>query len=422
MASAFGLDRGDAVELDRCDPLAGFRDRFAPVEPGLIYLDGNSLGRLPDTTADAVATAVRTGWGGGLVRSWTEWIDYGSRLGDRIGRELIGAAPGQVAVSDSTTVNLYKLAAAAITARPDRDEIVLTGDDFPTDRYVLAGLAHQHGLTLRSVPADIDEGLDIDVLREAVGPRTALVCLSHVAYRSGALLDMAAVNRIVHDSGSLVLWDLCHSIGAVPIELDGSATDLAVGCTYKYLNAGPGSPAILYVRSDLQDRLRQPIQGWFSQRDQFAMGPVYEPADGITRFLTGTPPILAMVPIEEGVSLLAEAGIGALRAKGSLLTEYLIALADHRLAEHGFRVAGPRDPGRRGSHVCLHHDEAWRISRALIETANVVPDYRTPDRLRLGVAPLTTSFTEVWDAIDRIRAVAAQRRYERFSTESARVT
>ena len=418
----FTLDRAAAERMDAEDPLGPLRERFVRDDPELIYLDGNSLGRLPHAAAERIAEVVRTEWGRGLVRSWSHWIDYGRRIGDDIGRHLVGAGPGQVAVSDSTTVNLYKLAAAALDARPGRDVIVTDDDNFPTDRYVLQGLADRHGLRVRMLHADLDSGLGLETLRDAIGPDTALVSLSHVAYRSGRLYDMAAINRLVHDAGALVLWDLCHSIGAVPVDLDSSATDLAVGCTYKYLNGGPGSPAMLYVRRDLQESLRQPIWGWFSQTDQFAMGPEYAPAAGIDRFLTGTPPIISMVAIEEGVRLLAEAGIGALRAKGALLTEYLIALADARLAPLGFTVATPRDPGSRGSHVSLHHDDAWRISQALVEHAKVVPDYRTPDRLRLGPAPITTRFTDVWDAVDRLAELVADGTHERFSTEPARVT
>ena len=408
--------------MDADDPLAPLRDRFVNDEPDLIYLDGNSLGRLPYAAADRIAAVVREEWGRGLIRSWSHWIDYGQRIGDAIGRHLVGAAPGQVAVSDSTTVNLYKLAAAALDARPGRTEIVTDDDNFPTDRYVLAGLAERLGLRLRLLPAGLDDGLDVAALREAIGPDTALVCLSHVAYRSGRLYDMAAINRIVHDAGALVLWDLCHSIGAIPVELDSSATDLAVGCTYKYVNGGPGAPAALYVRRDLQETLRQPIWGWFSRADQFEMGPDYAPAPGMARFLTGTPPIVSMVAIEEGVRLLAEAGVDALRAKGALLTEYLIALADERLASLGFTVATPRDPAARGSHVSLHHPDAWRVSQALINDARVIPDYRTPDRLRLGPAPISTRFTDVWDAVDRLCDVVTSGAHERYSTETARVT
>ncbi len=413
------LSRERAVALDATDPLARLRDEFVHDDPELIYLDGNSLGRLPKASAERVARTVREEWGHGLIRSWSHWVDLPARAGDLIGESLIGAAPGQVVVSDSTTVNLYKLAVAALDARPDRTVIVTDDDNFPTDRYVLQGLATQRGLELRVVHGDIDQGLDPAALRDAVDETTALVSLSHVAYRSGALLDMRAVNDLVHAAGALVLWDLCHSAGSVPVELDATGADLAVGCTYKYLNGGPGAPAFLYVRRDLQPELRQPIWGWFGQRDQFVMGPSYDPVPGIERFLTGTPSVVAIAAVEEGVRPLAEAGIGRLRAKGSALTEYLIELAGAWLP--GLTLATPRDPARRGAHVSLCHPEAWRMSRALID-AKVIPDYRTPSRLRLGPAPITARFTDVWDGLDRLRTIVGEKTYEKYSLEPSRVT
>lgn len=416
------VSRSDALARDAADPLAAFRERFVDDDPELIYLDGNSLGRLPAATADRLHHVVREEWGRGLVRSWPDWIDRPARVGDRIGTHLLGAAPGQTVVSDSTTVNLYKLAAAALDARPERRVIITDDDNFPTDRYVLEGLAVQRGLELRTLPSDMDDGLSLETLAGALDGDTALVSLSHVAYRSGALLDMAAVNDLVHGAGALVLWDLCHSAGSVPVKLDATVADLAVGCTYKYLNAGPGAPAFLYVRSGLQGELRQPIWGWFGQRDQFAMGPAYDPTGDITRFLTGTPQVLGIAAVEEGVAVLAEAGMDALRDKGAALTSYLVDLSDAWLAPLGFTVASPRGPARRGSHVCLHHPDAWRISQALLGQAKVVPDYRTPDRLRLGPAPLTTGYTDVWDALDRLRRLVAEGVHESYSTEPARVT
>lgn len=413
------LSRERAAALDAADPLASLRDAFVHDDRGLIYLDGNSLGRLPKAGAERIAQVVREEWGAGLVRSWSHWVDLPTRTGDLIGSALLGAAPGQVAVSDSTTVNLYKLAVAALDARPDRTVIVTDDDNFPTDRYVFEGLAAQRGLELRVVRSDIDEGLDLDALRDAVDETTALVSLSHVAYRSGALLDMAAVNEIAHGAGALVLWDLCHSAGAVPVELDATGADLAVGCTYKYLNGGPGAPAFLYVRGELRSGLRQPIWGWFGQRDQFEMGPSYDPVRGVERFLTGTPAVVAVAAVEEGVRLLAEAGIGRLRAKGVALTGYLIELAGAWLP--AVTLATPADPARRGSHVSLCHPEAWRLAQALIE-ASVIPDYRAPDRLRLGPAPITTRFTDVWDALDRLRRIVDDKTYERFPAEPSRVT
>ena len=401
------LERSYAGDLDAADPLAGFRDRFVRDDPAPIYLDGNSLGPLPRATRDRIAEVVTQEWGSGLVRSWHRWIELPGQVGDLLGEHLIGAAPGQVAVCDSTTVNLYKLACAALDARPGRTVIVTDDDNFPTDRYVLQGIAGQRGGSLRMIRTDLDQGIAEEAVRDAVDSGTALVSLSHVAYRSGALADMAAITRIVHEAGALVLWDLCHSVGAVPVELDACGADMAVGCTYKYLNAGPGAPAFLYVRRDLQPGLRQPVWGWFGQRQQFDMGPDYDPAPGIGRFLTGSPPIIGTVAVQEGARLLAEAGIGPLRAKGLALTGYLIALADEWLAPHGVTVASPREDERRGSHVTLAHPEAWRISQALIQ-AGVIGDYRTPDRLRLGPAPAYTRFTDVWDALDILRAIMTE--------------
>jgi kynureninase len=406
----FPADRSYAEELDAADPLAGFRDRFVRADPSLIYLDGNSLGPLPHATRARIGEVVGDEWGTGLVRSWHRWIELPGQVGDLLGEHLIGAAPGQVAVCDSTTVNLYKLACAALDARPGRRVIITDDDNFPTDRYVLQGIAAQRGAELRMIGTDLDQGLTTGALRAAVDERTALVSLSHVAYRSGALADMAAITAIVHEAGALALWDLCHSAGAVPVELDASGADLAVGCTYKYLNAGPGAPAFLYVRRELQQALRQPVWGWFGQRDQFEMGQAYEPAPGIGQFLTGTPQIVGTVAVQEGVRLLGEAGIGRLRAKAVALTGYLIGLADAWLAPHGVTVASPRQVERRGAHVTLAHPEAWRISQALIGEG-VIGDYRTPDRLRLGPAPAYTRFTDVWDALNILRRIMTDQTY-----------
>ena len=419
--SSFTADRSYALQCDADDPLAGFRERFAIDDPSLIYLDGNSLGRLPLATAERIAEVVRREWGTGLVRSWAHWVGLPGRAGDLLGSHLLGAAPGQVLVCDSTTVNLYKLARAGLGVRPGRRVIVTDDDNFPTDRYVLAGIAAERGAELRMIHTDMDSGVTADAVRAAVDGATALVSLSHVAYRSGALADMAEITGIVHDAGALVLWDLCHSVGSVPVELDACGADLAVGCTYKYLNAGPGAPGFLYVGRRLHGALRQPIQGWFGQREQFQMGPDYDPVPGIGKFLTGTPDIAGTAAVEEGARLLADAGIDRLREKGMRLTDYLIALADAWLAPLGCAVASPRDPARRGSHVCLRHPEAWRIGQALIHEG-VIGDYRTPDRLRLGPAPITTRYTDIWDAMDVTRRILASKEYEDFPAEPAQVT
>jgi kynureninase len=419
--SALPSTRSYADHLDAADPLARFSERFARPDQSLIYLDGNSLGPLPLSTAARLAEVTASDWGRGLVRSWEHWIALPAQAGDLAGQHLLGAAPGQVLVSDSTTVNLFKLTHAALDAMPGRTVLITDDDNFPTDRYVLQGVAAQRGCELRMLRTDLDQGLDTGALQAALGPDVALVSLSHVAYRSGSLADMAAITGLVHDAGALMLWDLCHSAGSVPVRLDECGADLAIGCTYKYLNAGPGAPALLYVRSALQERMRQPIWGWFGQADQFAMGPQYQPVEGIERFATGTPSILGTIAVQEGVKLLAEAGIDRLRAKSVALTSYLIGLADEWLAPHGFRLASPRADARRGGHVTLHHPDAWRISKALI-AAGVIGDYRTPDRLRLGPVPITTRFTDVWEALSRLRQIAADRSYEDLPAELSRVT
>ena len=421
MTNALPLDRTYAEQLDASDPLASFRDKFVKPREGQIYFDGNSLGPLPLATKARIAEVVGEEWGGGLVRSWDDWVGLPRETGDLIGQHLTGAAPGQSLVSDTTTVNLFKLASAAIDARPGRTVIITDDDNFPTDRYVLQGIAAQRGCELRMIHTDLDEGLSEETLGAALGSDVALVSLSHVAYRSGALADMPRITELVHDAGALVLWDLCHAVGAVPIELDASGADLAIGCTYKYVNAGPGSPAFLYVRGDLQGELRQPIWGWFGQADQFAMGPKYDPVPGIEHFATGTPQVIGTVAVAEGTKLLGEAGMDRLRAKSVALTSYLIHLAEEWLMPHGFSLASPRADARRGGHVTLSHPDAWRISQALI-AADVIGDYRTPDRLRLGPAAITSRFTDVWDAADRLRTIMTEQTYAALAPELSRVT
>jgi kynureninase len=381
-----------ARRLDAADPLRHFRDRFEIRDPGTVYFDGNSLGRLPTATVARLREVVEQEWGGELVRGWDHWVTLPLDVGDRLGAAVLGAAAGQVAVCDSTTVNLYKLATAALDARPDRAAIAIDEADFPTDRYVLQGLARARGLETR--PAN--DGPD---------PSVALVVRSMVDYRTAAMADVPAVTEAARRAGTLVLWDLSHAAGAVEVDLDGWGVDLAVGCTYKYLCAGPGSPAWLYVSARCRD-LRPPIWGWFANDDQWRMGPTFSPAPGIRRWLTGTPPVPALAAVDCGVALLAEAGMARVRQKSVALTSYAIDLADAWLAPLGFEVASPRDPTARGGHVALRHPDARGLTAALIEQARVIPDFRHPDIVRIGLAPLTTSFVEVWDGLDRIRLTA----------------
>lgn len=414
-----GPTREEAAALDRSDPLAAFRDRFVIDDDGPVYVDGNSLGRLPKSTVDRLHHVVVEEWGRGLVGSWATWIERATAVGDRLAAAVLGARPGEVVVGDSTTVQLYKGAVAALDARPGRRVVVTDAGNFPTDRFVLQGLAATGRIDVRPVaedptPADVEAAV-------AVGD-VALVTLSAVAYRSGAWLDVAGITEVAHRYGALVLWDLSHAAGAVPLDLEAAGVDLAVGCTYKYLDGGPGAPAFLYVRSSLQDELRQPIWGWFGSAHQFAMAPEYAPADGIDRFQVGTPPILGLAAVDEGVAVTEAAGMHAIDAKRRALLRLLWARFDADLAPIGIEVATPRDPDRAGSHVSFRHPEAWRLSRALVEELGVVPDFREPDLVRFGLTPLSTRFVDVWDAAEALRVAVTERRYERYATERHRVT
>jgi kynureninase len=392
-----------AAALDAADPLAHLRERFVPAPDVVAYLDGNSLGRPIAGTAERLAAFVRDGWGGRLIRGWDErWLAEPERLGDEIGRVALGAAPGQTLVGDSTTVLLYKAARAALAARPGRTEIVLDAANFPTDRYLLAGIAEELGHRLVVLDPPADGGVTPSMVAGVVGPRTALVLLSHVAFRSAYMTDAEAVTRLAHEAGALVLWDLSHSTGAVPVALDAWGADLAAGCTYKYLNGGPGAPAFVYVASRLQDELRQPIQGWLGAADPFLMGERYEPAEGVRRFTSGTPPILGMLPIADMLALLDEAGMPAVRAKSVALTEFALDVVDELLAPAGVRVESPRDAGVRGSHVTVAHPAFAGLLQALW-ARGVVPDFRGPDGLRVGLSPLSTSFQEVLAGLSAVR-------------------
>jgi kynureninase len=396
-------ERPEAAALDEVDELRAFHDRFVVADDGLVYMDGNSLGRLPRDTPARVAEVIQSEWGERLIRAWGEgWMELPRTLGDRLGSELLGAAPGQVAIADSTTVCFYKLAAAALSARPGRTQIITDVDNFPTDRYVLESLAGERELEILWVRADPAAGPDPAHVAELISERTALVTFSHVNYRSAFILDARAITSVAHEAGALALWDLSHSAGAIPVALDADGVDLAVGCTYKYLNGGPGAPAYLYVRAEHQDALRQPIWGWLGRRDPFEMAPGYLPGEGVSAMLSGTPPVLALAAVAAGLDLVIEAGIDAIRHKSIGLTEYAIALIDEWLAPLGCSVGSPRAAGRGGSHVALVHPEARMLSQRLIADG-VVVDFRTPDVIRLGLSPLTTRFTDVYDGLDRVR-------------------
>ncbi len=396
---ATGYDR--ALELDRADPLAGYRSRFVTSDPGLIYLDGNSLGRLPVDAAETVDRVVDHQWGDRLIRSWNEgWWELQLRLGDLLS-PIVGAGEGEVIISDSTSVNLFKLAGAAVAAKPGRSRIITDDLNFPSDVYVLDGIARSRGMDLVVVKSDSING-PVDAIAAEVDERTALVSLSHTAYMSGYTYDMTGVNAMAHAAGAMALWDTSHSVGSVPIDFEGTGTDLAVGCTYKYLNGGPGSPAFLYVRESLQSTLENPISAWWAHEAPFDLSLEFKPTEGIRRFHTGTMPILSLAGIEPGIQMVLDAGMDAIRKKSIALTDYFIDLWEAELRDLGFGLATPTDPDRRGSHVSLSHPDAWQITRTLIDLGNVIPDFRSPDSIRFGFAPLHTSFAEVHTAVHRL--------------------
>lgn len=417
-----------ACQLDEQDVLAHFRDEFVIEDPDLIYLDGNSLGRLPRRTAALLDEARQREWGERLIRSWNEgWYDLPQRLGEKIAR-LIGALPGEVVACDATSLNLFKLAAAAVKARPGRMKIVSDVFNFPSDLYILQGVGNLLGgdYRLELIPSKDGVHISVEDIEATIDQDTALVCLSHVAFKSAFLYDMARVTEFAHRAGALMLWDLSHSAGALPIDLQGCQVDLAVGCTYKYLNGGPGSPAFLYVRSDLQAQLDSPVWGWFGDRRPFSFELNFQPAPGITRFLVGTPPVLSMKAIEPGLDLMIEAEMERLRAKSIDQVEFLIALARQVLFPLGFTLGSPEQAARRGSHVSLCHPEAYRICRAMIEAeppaVRVIPDFRAPDNIRLGIAPIYTRYQDIYWALKRIQEIVIEQEYLRFPLDRLAVT
>lgn len=398
-----------AVDLDAADPLASYRELFIGTDTDLSYLDGNSLGRPLKRTVTDVGNFIQDEWGGRLIRGWDEeWLHRPQVIGDQLGRTVLGAAPGQTIIADSTTVVLYKLirAALAVVTDPARTEIVLDTDNFPTDRYLVEGIAREEGLTLRWIDADPASGVSLEQVRSATGPATAVVVLSQIAYRSGYLADLPGITSAVHDAGALVVWDLCHSAGSVEIALDDANVDFAAGCTYKYLNGGPGSPAFAYVNARHLDGLNQPIWGWMGRKDAFEMAAGYEPAAGIRGFLSGTPAIFGMLAMRGTLDLLEEVGMTAVREKSRLLTAFAVQLHDAWLAPAGVTLATPRDPEQRGSHITVDHP-AFREMTATLWEQDVIPDFRAPYGIRIGLSPLSTSFTELYRGMEAIRRLLA---------------
>ena len=399
-------DRSRAEALDAQDTLAPYRSRFAIPDDAVIYLDGNSLGRPPGATASRLESVVRHEWGDRLIRSWTEgWMDLPLEVGDRLGTALLGARSGETVVCDSVTVNTYKALHAAMALRPGRSTVVAHRGEFPTDRYVTRSVAQARGGRVWWI-GDADEvspaPVTADLVADGLDDDVAVVLLSVVDYRSAAIADVEGITRVAHEAGALMLWDCSHAVGSVPLRLHDVDADLAVGCTYKYVNGGPGSPAFVWAHERHHDALENPVPGWMGHADPFAMGPAYAPAPGIRRFMTGTPSALALAAVDEGVSLLAEAGMDAVRTKSVALTSYAVDLHDAWLASRGVELASPRDPAQRGSHVTLRHPDARLLTDALT-ARGVIPDFRNPDGIRIGLAPLYTSFADVHDGLAALR-------------------
>jgi kynureninase len=400
----------EAQQRDSADPLAFARERFRLPE-GVIYLDGNSLGAMPTAARDALANTAERQWGEDLIASWNKhgWIDWPTRIAAKLA-PIVGAKASELLVADSTSVCLFKLLAAAAKVRPGRRTILTQQRNFPTDLYVAQGLADMLGMTLKAVPAE--------QVADTIDSETAVVTLTHVDYRSGAFYDMAAINAAAHAAGALTLWDLSHSAGAIELDLGGTGCDLAVGCGYKYLNGGPGAPAYLYVAKSLQDELKSPLQGWMGHADPFAFVDDYRPAAGILKFLTGTPSILALAALEAGLDTFKGIAMRDLAAKSRALSQLFIAEVEARCGAE-VRLESPRDPGRRGSHVVFAHAEGYAVMQALI-ARGVIGDFRAPDHMRFGFAPLYNRFEEMVRAAEILEQILAAREWDqaRFKQRS----
>lgn len=419
-------DRAYALELDKNDPLAHFKSQFVVADPQMCYLDGNSLGRLPKETISAVNNLM-TEWGAEVVTGWGHWVDEAQPTGDLLGQAALGAGPGQILVCDTTSVNFYQLCLAAVHARPGRKTIITDAANFPTDRYILDGIAKQFGLKLVLIQNEgsavaTHERITTQVLAPYLNEDVALVTLQVIQYRSGARTDIKSITDQVRAIGALVVWDASHAVGAIELNLDANGVDLCVGCTYKYGNSGPGSPAWLYVSKRIQKELQVPIQGWFAQDAQFEMGPVFERAQNIRGFQIASPSLIGIRCVQTAFSMIKEAGIDVIAQKAAVGTQMMIDLYDAWLAPLGFVLNTSRDPKERGGHISLVHPDAAQICVAMREISNVIPDYRTPNSIRLAISPLPTSFVEVWDGFARTRDLVASGQYKTIKEGGSRVT
>jgi kynureninase len=420
-------DREYALELDKNDPLAHFKSQFVISDPTMCYLDGNSLGRLPKATVTAINDFMTKEWGPEVVTGWSHWVDEAQPTGDLLGEAALGAAAGQVLVCDTTSVNFYQLCLAAIQARPGRKTIITDAANFPTDRYILDGIAQQFGLNLVMIdnedPAIAQhERITTEVLAPYLNDDVALVTLEVIQYRSGARTDLKSITDQVRAVGALVVWDASHAVGAIELNLDANGVDLCVGCTYKYGNSGPGAPAWLYVSKRVQSELQVPIQGWFAQDAQFEMGPVFERSQTIRGFQIASPSLMGIRCVQTAFSMIKEAGIDAIAQKAAVGTAMMIELYDAWLAPLGIELNTSRDAKERGGHISLVHPDAAQICVAMRTISNVIPDYRTPNSIRLAISPLPTSYVEIWDGLERMRDLVASGRYKEVQEGGSRVT
>ncbi len=420
-------DREYALELDRNDPLAHYKLRFVVSDPELCYLDGNSLGRLPKATITAINDFMTHEWGPEVVTGWGHWVDEAQPTGDLLAAAALGAGPGQTLVCDTTSVNFYQLCLAAIHARPGRKTIITDVANFPTDRYILDGIAKQFNLNLVLINNEdssraAHERITPEILAPYLNDDVALVTLEVIQYRSGARTDIKAITDQVRAIGGLVVWDASHAVGAINLNLDANGVDLCVGCTYKYGNSGPGSPAWLYVSKRIQKELQVPIQGWFAQGAQFEMGPHFEKAEGIRGFQIASPSLMGIRCVQTAFSMIKEAGIDEIEAKAAIGTQMMIELFDAWLAPLGLTLNTSRDPQERGGHISLVHPDAAQICVALRQISHVIPDYRTPNSIRLAISPLATSYVEVWDGFARMRDLIDSGAYKTVKDGGSRVT
>lgn len=400
-----------AKQMDEIDPLARFRNRFVHPE-NLIYLDGNSLGKLPMSSKKKMAEVLEKEWGQGLIRSWNEkWLQLSKNIAAKIA-PIVGARADEIFVGDTTSLNLFKLAYAALEWQDNKQEIVTDDLNFPSDHYVLQGLITKHFPKKKVKVLKSKDGISMDTTQvvEALSHNTSLVSFSHVCYKSAFQYDLFEINEIAKEVGALTLWDLSHSVGAIPVQLNDSGADMAVGCTYKYLNGGPGSPAFLYVRKDLQEKLNNPIWSWFGHQSPFAFDPDYKAGKGIDRFAISTPPILALSALEGGLDIILEAEMDNLQAKSVLQSDLLMQMILSKLHPLGFELASPLVMHRRGSHISIRHPRAFQINRTMIEpldssTPIIIPDFRPPDLIRIGIAPLYNTFMDLYRAVDRMEEI-----------------